>query len=94
MFVPFGDVFDLEETSVTDSIIEFIKWDLIFGIGSVMLSTFWMAGSMLHLIGILAWYGIAIPALGPAAATVGVFLWRERRLNGQSQAEMAPQKTE
>ncbi|KAH0830261.1 hypothetical protein J3R83DRAFT_1625 [Lanmaoa asiatica] len=80
--------------SLTDGVHEFIKWDLIFGAGSVMLATFWMADSALSLVGILIWYGIATIALGPSAAITGVFLWRERRLNGQGPAKETPKKTE
>ncbi|KAG8217203.1 hypothetical protein J3R82DRAFT_5287 [Butyriboletus roseoflavus] len=94
MFVPVVGVFDPAAMSLTDGVLEFIKWDMILGVGSVVLATFWMADSVLSLVGILVWYGIATIVLGPAAAIAGVFLWRERRLNGQSQAEKTPQKME
>lgn len=89
MFMPVvGSVLDPSTSSLTDGVLEFVKWDLILGAGSVILATFWMADSVLTLTGIVIWHGLATVALGPAAAIVGVFLWRERRLNGQRQAEM------
>lgn len=96
MFLPVTamDTFDPVTTSLTEGALQFIKWDIIIGVGSVMLATFWMADSVLSLVGILAWYAIASVAFGPAAAIAGVFLWRENRLNGQSRADKVPQKTE
>lgn len=93
MFVPVGPL-DPAASSVDDGVLEFIKWDLIFGAGSVVLSTFWMVDGMFALVGILLWYGIATIVFGPAAAIIGVFLWRERRLNGQPQAGKIAQKME
>lgn len=94
MFVPAVGVLDPATMSLTDGVLEFIKWDMILGVGSVILATFWMADSVLRLVGILVWYGVATIVLGPAAAIAGVLLWRERRLNGQSQAEKTSQKME
>lgn len=94
MFVPIVGELDPAMMSLADGVLELIKWDLILGASSVILATFWMADNVLQLAGILVWYGIATIALGPAAAIVGVFLWRERRLNGQSQVEKTSQKTE
>lgn len=94
MFVPVVGVLDPAATSLEDGVLEFIKWDFIFGAGSVILATFWMASNALHLLGIFIWYGMAIITLGPAAAITGVFLWRERRLNGESWAQKTPQKIE
>ncbi|KAI9456103.1 hypothetical protein HD554DRAFT_221826 [Boletus coccyginus] len=94
MFVPVVDVFDPEAMSLADGVLEFIKWDLILGVGSVILATFWMADSAFCLVGIFVWHGIVNIAFGPPAAIAGVFLWRERRLNGQMQADKIPQKTE
>lgn len=94
MFIPVVDVFDPEAMSLADGVLKFIKWDLILGVGSVILATFWMADSALCLVGIFVWYGIASIAFGPPAAIAGVFLWRERRLNGQTQAGKTAQKTE
>lgn len=50
----------------------------------MMLATLWMADGVLSFVGILLWHSIATIAFGLAAAIVGVFMWRERRLDGQS----------
>ena len=94
MFVPVVDGFDPAATTLVGGVLQFIKWDLILGLGSVILATFWMADSVLSLVGILAWHGVANIAFGPAAAIAGVFLWRERRLNGQSQVDKTPKRME
>ena len=91
---PIGKVPDLEETSLVDGVLAFIRWDLVFGLSSVILATFWMADSLLTLIGMLVWYYIATIFVGPAAAIAGVFLLQERRLNGRDQTERVPQKME
>ncbi|KAG6375906.1 hypothetical protein JVT61DRAFT_2774 [Boletus reticuloceps] len=94
IFAQVVDVSDPAATTLADGVLEFIKWDFIFGVGSMVLATFWMADSLLSLVGIIVWYGIASIAVGPAAAIAGVLLWRERRLNGKSQVEKVPQKME
>ncbi|KAF8431816.1 hypothetical protein L210DRAFT_924027 [Boletus edulis BED1] len=94
LFVSLMDVSDPAVMSLADGVLEFIKWDFIFGVGSVVIATFWMADSLFSLAGIIVWYGIANIAVGPAAAIAGVLLWRERRLNGKSQVEKVPQKME
>ena len=76
------EVSDLEETSLVVDVPAFIRWDLVFGLGSVVLATFWMADNLLTLVGMLVWYDIATIFVGPAAAIAGVFLLWERRLNG------------
>ena len=53
MFVPALHAFDPAAISFVGGVLEFIKWDLIFGVGSVTLATFWMADSVLGLFGIL-----------------------------------------
>ena len=92
MFVPVVDGFNPAATTLVGGVLQFIK--LILGLGSVILATFWMADSVLSLVGILAWHGVANIAFGPAAAIAGVFLWRERRLNGQGQADKTPKRME
>ncbi|KAG9318132.1 hypothetical protein JVU11DRAFT_200 [Chiua virens] len=91
MFVPNMGIRDPPVVSLADGVLQFMRWDLIFSSGPVMLATLWMADSMHSLVGILVWYSLATIALGPAAAITGVFLWRERRLNGQ---DKIPQKVE
>ena len=95
MFLPVIDpAFDLEKTSLVDGVLTFVKWDLVFSLGSVILGTFWAADRLLTLVGMLVWYGIATILVGPAAAIAGVFLLRERQLNGRNQTEKVPQKME
>ena len=53
MFVPTLGALDPAATSFVGGVLQFIKWDLIFGVGSVTLATFWMADSVLGLFGIL-----------------------------------------
>ena len=51
MFLPVVELIvevpHLEETSLVDGVLAFIRWDLVFGLGSVILTTFWMADSLL-----------------------------------------------
>lgn len=58
MLVPVVGELNPAVTSLTDGVLEFIKWDLILGAGSVILVMFWMADNARHLAGILVWYHV------------------------------------
>ncbi|TFK25047.1 hypothetical protein FA15DRAFT_704055 [Coprinopsis marcescibilis] len=60
--------------------LDFLRWDFSLGIGSIMAATLWFAQSGLQLFGILAWYIVGSPLLGPSAAATAVLLWREANL--------------
>jgi len=80
LFVPINiaNVINPATVSLSDGAHEFIKWDIIFAMSSMMLATRWVADGVLSFVGILVWHGLATIAFGPAAAIAGVFMWQER----------------
>ncbi|KAF8841988.1 hypothetical protein BDN67DRAFT_430936 [Paxillus ammoniavirescens] len=93
MVVPSLGALDPAATSLTEGVVEFIKWDFITAAGPTMLSTLWMASNFVQCLTVVLWYGIATVLLGPGTAIAGVLLWREERLNGGNQAEKVEEKT-
>ncbi|KIJ17068.1 hypothetical protein PAXINDRAFT_130597 [Paxillus involutus ATCC 200175] len=94
MVVPSLGALDPAATSLTEGVAAFMKWDIIIGAGSTMLSTLWMAGDLVQCLAIVLWYGVATVLIGPGAAIAGVLLWKEAKLNGGSQVEKVREKTQ
>ncbi|KAF9228790.1 hypothetical protein BS17DRAFT_772516 [Gyrodon lividus] len=94
MVVPSLGALDPAASSLTEGVVAFIKWDIVIGAGSIMLSTLWMANDIIQFLAIVLWYGVATVLLGPGAAIAGVLLWRETHLNGGSQVEKVQEKTQ
>ncbi|KAH7889937.1 hypothetical protein F5I97DRAFT_2071981 [Phlebopus sp. FC_14] len=90
MFVP--SLHGPATSSLVGGVVAFIKWDMIIGGGSTVLSTLWMANSVTHLISIILWHSTATVLLGPGAAIAGVLLWREAQLNGGNHAVKVERK--
>ncbi|KIJ60618.1 hypothetical protein HYDPIDRAFT_138813 [Hydnomerulius pinastri MD-312] len=94
MFVPSVVAQNPATSSLSDGVAAFIKWDVIIGGGSTILSTAWMANGVLEFIAIILWHSVAIVLLGPGASIAGVLLWKEAKLNRGSQALKLEEKTE
>lgn len=81
LFVPSVAILE-RSASIEVRVRDLLQWDTAFGIGSALLGTLWFARTLKQLTGLLAWYAIAIPVVGPGAAFAGTALWRESYLNG------------
>ncbi|KAF9001954.1 hypothetical protein BDQ17DRAFT_1280999 [Cyathus striatus] len=68
-------IFSNHEMSM--QILDFLKWDLIFGFGSTILATFWTSNNYRQLCALWIWYIFLIPIIGPGSAVLGAVLWYE-----------------
>ncbi|TFK42771.1 hypothetical protein BDQ12DRAFT_676778 [Crucibulum laeve] len=91
LFLPSVAVLD-SSTEMALQTFDFLKWDFVFGFASTIIATMWFATNFKQLLGIIAWYMVAVPVLGPGAAVLGVALWRESNLESPTYLETNKQK--
>jgi len=82
LFLPSIPVLNPATTTVELKVLDFLKWDAVFGFASSILATFWFARNAKQFTALLAWHVVAVPVFGPGAAIAGVAIWRESLLNG------------
>lgn len=73
--------------SLPEGVAAVIQWDIVFGIGSTFLVTFWFTRSVKEMVLLFFWHVLSSVAFGPGAAIAGVLLFREARLNSRTPVE-------
>jgi len=68
-------------TSTVFLLHNFLKWDVVFFVGSFALASLWFARNFKELLGFVLWYVLATPIFGPASAVTGVFIYDEAILS-------------
>ncbi|KAI0050028.1 hypothetical protein FA95DRAFT_1570849 [Auriscalpium vulgare] len=81
-FVPRVSVPYLRDHSLSLLAHVFLQWDETFTSGSSLLGSLWFAENLEEALRIAIWNLAITPVLGPGAATAGVLMWREWKLNG------------
>ncbi|KAI0048192.1 hypothetical protein FA95DRAFT_1582308 [Auriscalpium vulgare] len=91
-YVPRVAAPDPRTTTLSYATHVFLQWDGTFMFGSGLLGSLWFAESILQALGIALWNVTITPVLGPGAATAGVLMWREWKLNGSSDEAVEEKK--
>jgi len=68
-------------TSTVFLLHNFLKWDIVFFVGSFALASLWFARSYKELLGFVLWYAVATPIFGPGSAVTGVFIYDDAVLS-------------
>lgn len=67
--------------SMGRKIADFLKWDGAIGMLSTIMGSLWFTTTRRETLGMLAWYIVAVPLVGPGSAVAGVLIWREKWLS-------------
>ncbi|KAH7910169.1 hypothetical protein BJ138DRAFT_1088209 [Hygrophoropsis aurantiaca] len=84
LFMPWFVNQEPATTSLGTNIAHFLKWDMIFGAGSTILSSFWFTDSILKCAILALWHILSTILFGPGAAIAGAFMWRETKVYEQT----------
>ncbi|KAK7043801.1 hypothetical protein VNI00_008413 [Paramarasmius palmivorus] len=68
-------------TGMEQLVLNLLQYDMLFGMGSSLLATFWFAHNTQQFRAIQMWIIAALPILGPGATFAAIALWRESRLH-------------
>ncbi|KZP29827.1 hypothetical protein FIBSPDRAFT_946343 [Athelia psychrophila] len=58
-----------------------LQWDILFVDLSTLCACLWTAEDLAEFVGIIAWLAVGSIVVGPGAAVVAIFAFRERKLN-------------
>jgi hypothetical protein len=82
LFLPSLASLDPDSTTIDQGIMDLIKWDYVIMLVSTFAATIWVVDrNAKGIVGLVAWWVVSILLFGAGASIVGVFWWREGRLN-------------
>jgi hypothetical protein len=82
LFIPTFAILNPRTTTLEQAAADFMKWEFILASLPGPLACLWFARDSRELVRIVGWLILGSVAFGPGAAVVGVWMWRERELNG------------